>query len=143
MLGQAARRFRWRCLSYCLMPNHVHLLIETPRANLGVGISSLHGRFAMAFNHRHKLEGHVFQGRYGAKRLVTDAHLWVAVRYIARNPVDAGLCAAASDWPWSSHSAVEDGAVPPWLAHTRLLELMSGAGGDARDRYDELVRRES
>ena len=59
-------RKRWRCLAYCLMDNHVHLLIETPEANLGAGMQWLHGLYGRSFNDRHGRSGHVFQGRYGA-----------------------------------------------------------------------------
>ena len=69
MLGDVVVRMRWRCLAYCLMRNHVHLLAETPAANLGAGIQRLHGRYAQKFNERHRRSGHVFQGRYGAVRV--------------------------------------------------------------------------
>src|ERR687896_722074 len=65
-LGRVTRWKRWRCLAYCLMPNHVHLLLETPQANLGAGMQYLHGSYANEFNERHGRFGHVFQGRYGS-----------------------------------------------------------------------------
>ena len=75
----------------CLMPNDVHLLVETPGANLGIGMQWLHGLYAQTFNERHG-PGHLFQGRYGSVRVATDAQLWVLVRYLAVNPVRAELC---------------------------------------------------
>jgi putative transposase len=66
MLARAVAHRQWRCLAYCLMDNHVHLLIETPLPNLGAGMQWLHGRFAQQFNERHGRSGHVFQGRYGS-----------------------------------------------------------------------------
>jgi REP element-mobilizing transposase RayT len=53
LLGQVVRWKRWRCLSFCLMDNHLHLLVETPEANLASGMQWLHGRFAQLFNERH------------------------------------------------------------------------------------------
>ena len=53
----------WRCLTYCLMGNHIHLLIETPKPNLRDGMQRFHGDYAQRFNRRHKRVGHVFQGR--------------------------------------------------------------------------------
>jgi REP element-mobilizing transposase RayT len=93
------------CHAYCLMPNHYHLLVETPRANLDAAMQRLNGTYAMRFNRHHELTGHVFQGRYGAKLITDDDYALTVVRYIAANPVQAGLCAAPEDWPWSSYAA--------------------------------------
>ena len=83
------------CLSYCLMGNHVHLLIETREPNLGAGMHRLHGAYAQWFNRRHGFVGHVFQNRYESVTIENDPQLWVTAAYIARNPVTAGLCASA------------------------------------------------
>jgi putative transposase len=141
LLGAVVGRQRWRCLSYCLMDNHVHLLIETPEPNLGDGMRRLHGDFAQGLNRRHGRSGHVFQGRYGGKRLKTEGHLWTAAAYIAANPVDAGLCKAPERWGWSSHAwaAAAGALVPSWLDLARLYALLSASGGDPRRRYLDAV----
>ena len=102
LLGLSIRKRRWRCLAYCLMDNHVHLLLETPHAGLAVGMQWLHGVYAQTFNERHGRVGHLFQGRYGSVRVTTDAQLWALLRYVGVNPVEAGLCASPSDWRWRS-----------------------------------------
>ena len=129
----------WRLLAYCLMENHVHLLIETPKVNLGDGMRWLHGTYAGAFNKRHDRSGHLFQGRYGSVRIKTDEQLWTVAVYIAMNPVVAGLCPRPEDWPWSSHSMVLSGTAPDWLDAPRLLENFAAAGGDGRRRYADMV----
>ena len=139
MLAQTVASRQWRCLAFCLMDNHVHLLIETPLPNLASGMQWLHGRFAELFNARHGRSGHVFQGRYGSVLLEAEAHLWTVVAYIARNPVNAGLCATPSDWPWSSHRVVVGEAAAPWLDHERLLSYYDSLGGDPSRRYEEAV----
>jgi putative transposase len=140
LLGEAVGRYDWSCLAYCLMDNHLHLLLEVPGGTLGKGMQWLHGRYAEGFNERHDRSGHVFQGRYGAERIRNEAHLWIAARYIARNPVEAGMAATAEAWRWSSHPAVVgDAATPAWLAVGRLLEHFSSAGGDPLQRYAALV----
>ncbi|HVL97259.1 MAG TPA: RNA 2'-phosphotransferase [Solirubrobacteraceae bacterium] len=139
LLGRAVERFGWRCLSYCLMDNHVHLLLETPAANLGDGMRWLHGRFGEQLNRRHRWSGHVFQGRYGATRIKDDAHLWTAARYVALNPVEAGAVRKPEAWGWSSHAATVRGAPPPWLALGRLRELFASAGGDVLERYTRFI----
>jgi REP element-mobilizing transposase RayT len=140
-LGQVVVRQQWLCLAYCLMNNHVHLLVETPMPNLGAGVQRLHGLYAQTFNKRHGRCGHVFQGRFGGNRVRTDAQLLQTARYIAMNPVEAGLCAGAIDWPWSSHAATLGGAAPPpWLDVERLLGFFGLSGGEPRARYAEFVR---
>jgi putative transposase len=135
MLGVAVCQHTWRCLAYCLMENHVHLIIETPDPNLGVGMQRFHGAYARVFNDRHDCSGHLFQGRYGAKIIRTDRQLWATVRYVAFNPVGAGLCASADQWRWGSCC----GQAPPWLDHARLLQYLAANGGDPRRRYAELI----
>ena len=136
-LQSAVEDRRWRLLAYCLMDNHVHLLVETPNANLGDGMRWLHGTYAGSFNKRHGRSGHVFQGRYGAVRVKTDAQLWAVAVYIAMNPVDAGLCRLPEDWRWSSHPLVLAGTAPDWVDIPHLLEYLAPAGGDGRRRYAE------
>ena len=104
-LIEVSERFDWSCLAHCLMTNHVHLLVETPEGNLAEGIQSLHGTYAQKFNWRHERAGHLFQGRYGDTRITSDAHLHTATMYIARNPVEAGLCANPNDWQWMNYEA--------------------------------------
>ena len=79
-LAKVIRWASWSCLSYCLMGNHMHLLIETPQPNLGDGMQRLHGAFAQRFNRRHEKDGHVFGTRYKAKLITSDAHFFVTVR---------------------------------------------------------------
>ena len=139
VLGRAVLRQGWRCLAFCLMDNHVHLLIETPAPNLGRGIQWLHGMYARAFNHRYRRSGHLFQGRFGSERMKSDAQLLVVARYIARNPVEGGLCSEPDEWPWGSHASVFGGRGPAWLDTPRLLDFFGASGGESRRRYAEFV----
>jgi REP element-mobilizing transposase RayT len=140
LLGRVVPWKRWRCLTFCLMDNHLHLLVETPETNLGSGMQWLHGHFAQHFNARHGRTGHVFEGRFGSVLIKTDAQLWTVVSYIARNPVTAGLCAQAADWRWSSHPSLSGGEpMPDWLDGDRLFEYYAAAGGDPRSRYVDAV----
>ena len=139
LLGGVVNQYDWRCLAYCLMENHVHLLLETPRANLAVGMQWLHGLHAQTFNERHGRSGHLFQGRYGSVRVTTDAQLWMLVRYLAVNPVKAELCERPADWLWSSHGAFTGSRLPHWLDHSRLLQYFAAAGGDPVQRYAAMI----
>jgi putative transposase len=141
LLGEVVVLMSWRCLSYCLMPNHVHLLIETPEANLGTGMCRLHGQYARRFNRRHGRIGHLFQRRYGATRIKDDPQLWMVIAYIARNPVVSGLCNRAEEWRWGSHPTVIDPTSQPgWLDVPRLHALVSAlAGGPGTHAYRRCV----
>ena len=138
ILRGTVRHFRWRFLAYCLMDNHVHLLIETREPNLGAGMRRLHGSYAQCFNSRHGSCGHLFQERYGSVRIKTDEQLWTVAVYIAMNPVRAGLCRRPTDWPWSSHSMTVRDIAPEWIDISHLLAYFAAAGVDGRRRYAEL-----
>ena len=97
--------------AYCLMPNHVHLILCPKDAGgLGRALGAAHRRWANFINARGRWRGHLFDGRF-ASVAMDEAHLPAAVRYVALNPVRAKLVARAEDWPWSSlraHLAGED-----------------------------------
>ena len=118
------RRWEWDCLAYCLMGNHVHLLIRTREPNLGRGMQRMHSMYAQGFNDRHVRIGHLFQDRYGSSRIRTRERLVRVEHYIAQNPVEAGLCPHAKDWRWSNTGAAAAGDAPKWLARRRLLEML-------------------
>jgi REP element-mobilizing transposase RayT len=139
LLEHVVRAKRWLCLAYCLMDNHVHLLVETPEPNLGAGMQLLHGLYGCAHNKRHGCSGHVFQGRFGATRVLTDGQLLMAVGYIARNPVEAALSAEPHGWPWGSHAAIVAGTPPAWLRLDHLMTYFGADGGDPERRYAEAI----
>ena len=139
LLAAITERKRWRLLCFCLMPNHVHLMIETPEANLGAGMQWLHSRYALAFNHRHARTGHLFENRFRSPKVRNDSAFVRLVGYVVANPVGARLCTRARDWEWGSHPLVGgDDPVPGWIAHARLLERLD-AMTSAPNAYDRLV----
>jgi putative transposase len=135
MLGRTVVRRRWECLAFCLMTNHVHLLLETPDANLSQGMRDLQSTYARVFNARHGRSGHVFQGRYGVVRITSDQQLCAVAGYLARNPVEAGLCSEAPSWPWSSFRATVGASMPAWLNFDRLLSFFGADVDEARRTY--------
>ena len=105
LLGDAARRAESQVISYCLMPNHVHLIVvPSDPDGLRRTFADAHRRYTGFINARHRWTGHLWQGRFGAV-LMDEAHLAHAARYVALNPVRARLCDRAEDWPWSSTRA--------------------------------------
>ena len=95
---------QWILHDYCLMTNHVHLLIQTPEPTLPAGMQRLLGPYVEEFNERHARRGALVQGRYKARLVETEEHYEECVRYFAHNPVGAGLCDRPEEWPWSGYA---------------------------------------
>ena len=87
------------------MGNHFHLVLHTRAANLSRLMRHLNGVYTQAFNRRHGLVGHLFQGRFKAILVDQESYLLALCRYVARNPVAAALVARPGDWAWSSCQA--------------------------------------
>ena len=117
-LTTGAKRHGWIVHAHCLMTTHFHLLVETPEANLSDGMHWLNHVWAKRFNRRHDRRNHLFGKRFWDDVILSDAQLVAVTRYIALNPVKAGLCARPQDWPWSNYGelypvAMGMAAVPP------------------------------
>ena len=110
VLARVATRFSIHIRAWCLMTNHYHLAIETPRGDLSSALQYLNGVYARHFNERHERTGHVFGGRYRATVIDGEEHLEAACRYILLNPVRAGLVALPEEWPWAGASGVRSPA---------------------------------
>jgi putative transposase len=135
-----------RCLAWCLMDNHVHLILVPNSADgLRATLGEAHRRYTRAINFREGWRGYLFQGRFGSYPM-DDGHLMAAVRYIENNPVAAKMVARAEDWRWSSarsHIAGKRVADDPLTdvaalgKHVRnwraLLRLGIDAAGDPAD----------
>ena len=139
-LAECVARYRWQVLSYCLLPNHLHVLVQTPDANLSLGMRRLTGSYARQFNIAHDRSGHVFQGRFGSRLLEDEKHLHAALAYIALNPVRAGLSATPQDWIWSSHAELAGVRRPSRLiARAEVLDRFAARPATARARYGRMV----
>lgn len=136
IIGQAMDRFDAQVLAYCLMGNHYHLVLHTRQANLSRLMRHVNGVYTQAYNRRHGLVGHLFQGRFKAILVDRDAHLLALCRHVERNPVAAKMVRQAGDWPWSSYRAhVGQLPTPPWLDSCGLHRCLLGRPpADARDR---------
>jgi putative transposase len=130
----------WSILAYCLMPNHVHLVVDAEIAELGLAMHRINGLYAQRFNREHGFVGHVFQGRYWTKPIQDEAHLPGSLRYVVMNPVRAGLCARPDNWRWSSYRAtIALAAVPRFLAAERTLACFDADVTRARTRFRTFV----
>ncbi len=123
--------------SYCLMPNHVHLiLVPSDDTGLSRAVGETHRRYSGYVNSRLRVTGHLFQGRFGCVAM-DESHLMAAFRYVALNPVKAKLATTAVAWTWSSTSAhfqgKDDGlvTVKPLLDRVERLEGFLDAAPDS------------
>lgn len=105
LLREYAALYSVSLLGYCLMSNHVHLVV-VPHTEMALAqsLKQTHGRYAAYWNGQHSSTGHVWQGRFYSCPL-DDKHLWEALRYVELNPVRAGMVESPQRWPWSSAAA--------------------------------------
>ncbi len=138
LLGEIRDIFGVQCHAYCLMGNHYHLLLCTPRANLGRAMRHLDGVYTQRHNRHAETDGPLFRGRYKAILVDEDRYLLQVCRYIHRNPLDAGVVKDPMDYPWSSHqSYLDSGPVPAWLECRTILALFGSV--NSRYRYERFV----
>lgn len=105
LIGAAAGRSQTQVWAYCLMPNHVHfIMVPTHEDGLRATFAEAHRRYTGRINARRGQTGHLWQGRFGSAAM-DERHLLAAARYVAMNPVRAGLSGTAASWPWSSTRA--------------------------------------
>jgi len=138
-----------RLYLYCLMPNHFHLLLETPRANLSQFMHKLETAYTVYFNLRHRRAGHLMQGRYGARLVQGNEYLLKLSRYIHLNPVRIEALAnaplearlkALRAYAWSSYQMYAGIQAPAdFLDAAPLLGLVAGGLGDPRQGYGRFV----
>jgi len=116
--------------AYCLMPNHVHLILVPDTANaLARALGETHRRYTGFVNARLRVTGHLFQGRFGSVAM-DEPHLIAAARYVALNPVRARLVRRARDWPWSSVRAHLRGRDDGLVTVAPLLDRIEGRFAD-------------
>jgi REP element-mobilizing transposase RayT len=142
-LQEAVSRCQWLRHTDCLMPNHYHLLLETPEANLARGMQWLNGVSSQRFHRRHARVGHAFQGRYQGISVEKESQLLVLARYVVVNPVHAGLFRSPGSWPWSSCGATAGvREAPGFRSADWLLAQFGSSRCAARDGYRRFVSEE-
>ena len=101
LLRRIAPSNGWSCHALCVMSSHYHLVVETTRVSLSTGLQQLNWRYALHVNQTRAGFGHVFADRYSVRMIESEEYLHDACAYVLLNPVKAGLCDRAEDWPWS------------------------------------------
>jgi len=141
LLARVVARFGLRLFAWVLQDNHYHLFCRTPEPNLSRAMHMLNQLYAEYFNWRHRRVGHLFQGRFKAFLVDTDAYFREVARYVVLNPVRAGMRKTPGGYKWSSYRAtagIEE--APEWLAVDELLDAFDCFDREnARTLYREFV----
>lgn len=139
-LESAVTRYGAVIHAYCLMSNHVHLLLETPGGNLSQIMRHINGAYTTYFNVKRKRAGHLFQGRYKAILVEADEYATELSRYLHLNPVRAGMTSRPEDYQWSSYCCyVGLNKAPDWLTVDFILGYFGGNNPGARNIYRHFV----
>ncbi len=124
LLTEQGQRWGLRVWAYCLMTNHVHLIVVPgTEQSLIRGLAETHRRYTRYINFREGWRGYLWQGRFASAPL-DEPHLIAAMRYVERNPVEAGMVQTAAAYPWSSARAHAMRQPDPVLAPCFLTEQL-------------------
>ena len=123
------------------MNNHVHLLLETPKANISAAMYRLNLEYSCYFNSRHDRIEHLFGGRFKSRLVQKERYFWSVVRYIHINPVKAGMVTAPGNYIWSSHLTYAAGVSDRIVNASEPLTWLSSERNTARKAYLEFLGR--
>jgi REP element-mobilizing transposase RayT len=140
-LKEAQKKYGYLLHGYILMPNHYHLIIETPEGNLSKVMQFINGSYTNYFNRRTRRSGHLFQGRYKAILVDVDNYLLELSRYIHLNPVRAGIAAKPEDYPQSSYKSFISKKGEEILSRELIWGMISKDKRYAPRRYRLFVER--
>lgn len=151
-IAECAGTMGIRVYAYCLMSNHIHLLVETPHANLGRFMQKWQTRYVLYFSRKYTKGGHVMQGRYGAKPVEGDRYLLNLIRYIHLNPVYIKAVTALPledrlaqlrHYPWSSYTRYRTGKGCDWVEEKPILALAGGRTALVRFTEEGVATKDS
>ncbi len=128
--------------AFALLPNHYHMLIETPLGNLSRAMRHINGVYTQRFNRQYNRDGHVFRGRYKSILVEEEAYLLELLRYIHRNPIKAGLSRYPEKYKWSSHKDYLGSEERQWLSTHYILSYFGKRRNRSRLRLHEFVMNE-
>lgn len=144
LLKDIVEDYKANIAAYCLMSNHYHLLIQTPEANISRSMRHLNGVYTQRYNRIHHCDGQLFRGRYKCLLVDADSYVLELVRYIHRNPLEAGMVKTLDKYTWSSHNGYLSGAKKwDWLHKNYILSLFSKNKPESVRRYKQFVSKET
>lgn len=143
LLKESSELWNVRISAFCLMPNHYHLLMQTPEGNVSRCMRHINGVYTQRFNRAHHCAGQLFRGRFKSILVEGGSYLLQLVRYIHRNPLREGLVDRIDKYPWSSHKGyVSASGKWDWLYKDRILAMLSSERINPRTAYRRFVATE-
>ncbi len=139
LLEEGISRYGFRTHGYCLMTNHVHLVLQVAESPLSQIMQNLSLRYTKWVNWRYDRIGHVFHGRYKAILVEVDSYLLELVTYLHLNPIRAKMASSPMDYPWSSHRAYLGLEQTRWLTTDFVLSQFAGGHEKAREAFQHYV----
>jgi REP element-mobilizing transposase RayT len=141
IVERATALYGARVFALCLMGNHFHIVLDTPRGNLSETMQYVNGVFAQISNRRYAQTGHLFEERFRSLLIQRETYLKRAARYVVRNPVRGRLVKDVSEWQWSTYRATAGlEPAPPWLDIDWIAwAFQAGSRDEAQKRYATYV----
>lgn len=140
LLGESCRLYHVKTVAYCLMTNHYHLVVHTPKGNLARFLRHVNGVYTQRFNRSHRRDGPLFRGRYKAILVEADEYLKPLVRYVHLNPVEAGIVKEIGHYRWVSHHIYLKGqSQEKWIEVETVLGQFSRKKAQAIKEYRKYV----
>ena len=140
LLQETSDLFNIRVAAYCFMPTHYHLLVQTPDMNLARCMRHINGVYTQRHHARHKCDGTLFRGRYKSIIVDADSYLLQLVRYIHKNPVNAGLAEKPDQYQWSSHKGYISNAKKwDWLYCQFVLNMLTPHKNQQIRKYKQFM----
>ena len=144
LLQELVEVYNIKIAAYCLMPNHYHLLVQTPDANISRSMRHLNSVYTQRFNKNNHFDGQVFRGRFKSIIVDADSYLLELLRYIHRNPLKSGMVDDINKYAWSSHKAYLSRARKwDWVHKEYALSLFSNNSRESVNRYRQFVSKET
>jgi len=144
LLKEVVDMYKVRVGAYCLIPHHYHILIQTPGGDLARCMRHLNGIYTQRFNRAHHCDGQLFRGRYKSILVDANSYLLELVRYIHRNPLEAGLVKELNKYAWSSHKGFLSNAKKwDWLHRSFILSLFGRERREGINTYKKFILTET
>lgn len=140
LIQECSTQFSWNLYAFCLLPNHLHLLLGLQEENLYRSMQYLFSQYAQYFNRKYERKGHLFGGPYRQAVCLNDSYLLAASLYIHLNPVRARLVRDPQDYEWSSSWIYTEGSDRSWVDQHFILNMLSGDPDRGRERYKILLQ---
>ena len=141
-IADLKKRKRFELYGYCLMDNHIHLLLRPVESSISRIMQSLLVSHTQRYHHFHQSGGHVWEGRFKSPVVQDDDHLLAVLRYIEANPVRAGVVKRAGQYRWSSFAAHGDGREDELLDPVVPYEQLGNRPAIRRRRWSAYVHQE-